>query len=187
MQNLYVMINKYLEKLRQKFAWELALFIYCDVISFSLSWNDTASLVNSHRAEEWWTKTASSRYRRPPRRVLSRGTRRRRRSERARSRRRAACVASSLAAARNRCIYVGDSCQRYLACAFLRLKDPKDGVNDILAVRANDRPARRTDAPQRTTAGTLRAHLNWITLAKWASIQVGISTIPFLRGRRRKK
>lgn len=67
------------------------------------------------------------------RRVLSRGTRRRRRSLRARSP--AACVASSLAAARNRCIYVGDSCQRYLACEFLRLKDPKDGVN-ILAVYA---------------------------------------------------
>jgi hypothetical protein len=32
--------------------------------------------------------------------------------------------------ARNRCIYVGDSCQRYLACTFLRLKDPKDEVND---------------------------------------------------------
>jgi len=101
--------------------------------------------------------------------ALSRGTRRRKKKRA--SALAAACVASSLAAARNRCIYVGDSCQRYLACAFLRLKDPKDGVNDILAVRANDRPW-RTDAPQRTT---LRAHLNWITLAKWTSIHSALA------------
>lgn len=65
------------------------------------------------------------------REVFSRGTRRRRRSEE-RARSPLARCASPLAA-RNRCIYVGDSCQRYLACAFLRLKDPKDEVNDILA------------------------------------------------------
>lgn len=108
--------------------------------------------------------------------VLSRGTRRQRRNERA-STLAAVWVASSLVAARNRCIYVGDSCQRYLACAFLRLKDPKDGVNDILAnVRANDRPARRTDAPQRTTAG-VTSTLELDHVGKMNKHPLGISTI----------
>jgi len=67
-------------------------------------------------------------------RIFSRGTRRRRGSEGRGALVSACSVESPLAMARNRCIYVGDSCQRYLACTFLRLKDPKDEVNDSILV-----------------------------------------------------